>query len=130
MGFGKAVTTGFIKYFNFSDRACRSEFWYWTLFVAILGIGAALIDLKLDTQFISAAFDVATFIPSLAISVRRLHDLDEPGWWVLISFIPILGGIALLIWFVIKGTDGPNQYGPDPLAANSRLPDQQSGAPA
>ncbi len=129
MGFGQAISTGFAKYFNFSDRACRSEFWYWTLFTFVVGLVAALIDNQLDTQFVTLAFDVVTLIPSLAISVRRLHDLDSSGWWLLLSLIPIIGAIALLVWFVMKGTDGPNRFGPDPLAAQPPAPQGQFGAP-
>lgn len=130
MGFGKAISTGFVKYFNFSDRACRSEFWYWTLFTVIAGMVAALIDAQLNTQLVSSVFDLATLLPSLAIAVRRLHDLDQSGWWLLLGLIPIIGAIGLLIWFASKGTDGPNRFGPDPLAANPPVPNEQFGAPA
>jgi uncharacterized membrane protein YhaH (DUF805 family) len=130
MGFGTAISTGFTKYFNFSDRACRSEYWYWTLFTVIVGGVAAIIDAKLDTELVSGLVNLAILVPSLAIAVRRLHDLDEPGWWILLGLIPIIGGIALLIWFVLKGTDGSNRFGPDPLAAKPPLADQQFGTAA
>jgi uncharacterized membrane protein YhaH (DUF805 family) len=128
MGFGQAISTGFTRYFNFSDRACRSEFWYWLLFNVIVGIVAAVIDANMNTQLVTLVFDLATIIPTIAIGVRRLHDLDASGWWILLNFIPLIGAIALLVWFAIKGTDGPNRFGPDPLAAN-QLPDQQFSAP-
>jgi uncharacterized membrane protein YhaH (DUF805 family) len=130
MGFGQAISTGFAKYFNFHDRACRSEFWYWTLFTMIVAIVAALIDMKLDTQLVAGAWNLVTLIPGLAISIRRLHDLDRSGWWVLLSFIPLVGAIILLVWFATKGTAGPNRYGPDPIAATTPLPNQEFGAPA
>jgi uncharacterized membrane protein YhaH (DUF805 family) len=130
MGFGQAISAGFVKYVNFRDRACRSEFWYWTLFNIIAGSVAAIIDLMLnDEQLVSGLFALVTIIPSFAIAVRRLHDLDRAGWWYLIGFVPVIGMIVLLVWYAAKGTDGPNQFGPDPLAANP-FPNQQFGAPA
>jgi len=130
MGFGQAISAGFVKYVNFRDRACRSEFWYWTLFNIIAGSVAAIIDLMLnDEQLVSGLFALVTIIPSFAIAVRRLHDLDRTGWWYLIGFVPVIGMIVLLVWYAAKGTDGPNQFGPNPLAANP-FPNQQFGAPA
>ena len=117
MGFGQAISAGFVKYVNFRDRACRSEFWYWTLFNIIAGSVAAIIDLMLnDEQLVSGLFALVTIIPSFAIAVRRLHDLDRTGWWYLIGFVPVIGMIVLLVWYAAKGTDGPNRFGPDPLA--------------
>ena len=129
MSFGKAISAGFINYFNFSDRACRSEFWYWVLFcnvvsLALFGIDAAL----LHNHLLLTVFMIATWFPNLAIGVRRLHDLDASGWWTLLGFIPILGIIALWIWFSFKGTEGRNRFGGDPLEPS--LPNQQFGVAA
>ncbi len=55
------------------------------------------------------------FLPSLAVSVRRLHDRDYSGWWILLAFTGI-GYILLIIWYCMRGTAGPNRFGPDPLA--------------
>lgn len=131
MDFGQAISAGVIKYVNFRDRACRSEFWYWALFTNILSIVAFVIDLMLKTQLPIAVWLVMLpiYIPTLAIGVRRLHDVDRTGWWILISFIPLIGVLVLFIWWVTKGTDGPNQFGPDPLAAHP-FPTEQFGAPA
>ena len=60
---------------------------------------------------------LALFLPGLAVSIRRLHDRDKSGWWVLLAFIPLIGAIILLIWFIMRGTQGPNRFGPDPLQA-------------
>lgn len=130
MGFGQAVATGFTKYVTFSGRACRSEFWYWVLFTVLGGIASTLVDASMDMQIVSVIFNLLTAIPSLAVSVRRLHDVDASGWWVLLSLIPVIGAIALLVWVVARGTEGPNRFGPDPLAATPGLPNEQYGAPA
>jgi uncharacterized membrane protein YhaH (DUF805 family) len=61
-------------------------------------------------------YGLATFIPNLAVTVRRLHDQDKSGWWILIALIPIIGGIWLLILYFVEGTRGPNRFGPDPKA--------------
>jgi uncharacterized membrane protein YhaH (DUF805 family) len=130
MGFGQAISVGFSKYLNFTDRACRSEYWYWTLFTVIVSILTALIDAQLDTGFINPIFQFVIFLPGIAIAVRRLHDIDHSGWWILIGLVPLVGAILLLVWYATKGTDGPNRFGPDPLAAEPSLPNQEFGAPA
>jgi uncharacterized membrane protein YhaH (DUF805 family) len=63
-----------------------------------------------------ALYGLAVFIPNLAVAVRRLHDQDKSGWWILIGFVPLIGGIWLLILYFIEGTRGPNRFGPDPKA--------------
>jgi uncharacterized membrane protein YhaH (DUF805 family) len=129
MGFGQAISTGFRKYVDFSGRACRSEYWYWVLFTIIVGLVAAFIDLQLNTQLDSSIANLVIAIPSIAVAVRRLHDIDHSGWWILIGLVPLVGFILLLVWFVSEGTRGPNRFGPDPLDKNP-VPNQQFGAPA
>jgi len=116
MGFGQAISAGFSNYVNFSGRASRSEYWYWILFIFIADIVAGIIDSVLGIQIVTGLFGLVTIIPNIAIAIRRLHDLDRTGWWILLGFIPLIGWIILLIWYVTKGTDGPNRFGPDPLA--------------
>jgi uncharacterized membrane protein YhaH (DUF805 family) len=116
MDFGDAVKLGFANYVNFSDRASRSEYWYWILFVAIGQFVSGVIDSWIVGAFIlEGIFFLATILPTLSVGVRRLHDLDRSGWWVLLDLIPLIGWIILLIWFCFKGTDGPNRFGPDRL---------------
>jgi uncharacterized membrane protein YhaH (DUF805 family) len=115
MGFGQAISSGFSNYVNFSDRACRSEYWFWTLFVVIADLVALGIDAAIGIQVVSGLFGLAVLLPGIAVAIRRLHDLDRTGWWLFIWFIPIVGWIILLIWFCTRGTDGPNRFGPDPL---------------
>ena len=117
MGFGQAISAGFSKYINFRDRASRSEYWFWILFYTIGAIATGVIDLALGVQVTSGVFGLVMIIPNISVAVRRLHDRDYSGWWYLLVFIPLIGWIILLIWYVTKGTDGPNRFGPDPLAA-------------
>jgi uncharacterized membrane protein YhaH (DUF805 family) len=117
MGFGQAISAGFSNYVNFSDRACRSEFWFWILFYYIALAVAAIIDVAIGIYALTGLFELAVFLPTLAVAIRRLHDLDRTGWWILLNFIPLIGWIILLIWYCTKGTDGPNRFGPDPLTA-------------
>ena len=65
---------------------------------------------------LSGLYTLAVLLPSIAVTVRRLHDTDRTGWWILLGFIPIIGGIVLLVFYVLEGTRGPNRYGPDPKA--------------
>ena len=115
MGFGQAISSGFSNYVNFSDRASRSEYWYWTLFYFIGAIVTAAIDAAIGMSVTSGLFGLAMLLPSLAIAIRRLHDLDRTGWWVLLWFVVLIGWIILIIWFCTRGTAGPNRFGPDPL---------------
>ncbi|HMF23592.1 MAG TPA: DUF805 domain-containing protein, partial [Pseudolabrys sp.] len=127
MNFFEAVVSGFRNYINFSGRASRSEFWFFILFcnlVLILcgGIADSLLShysleeldrIKLDLVLTSIFF--ALLVPAIAISVRRLHDVDRTGWWLLIK-ITIIGIIWVLFWYCNKGTTGRNRFGADPLA--------------
>ncbi len=117
MNFTQAITSGFQNYVNFRGRAARSEFWYWTLFSIIASIVGALIDSVLGTLGLSLVQNLvglALFLPGLAVSVRRLHDLDRTGWWMLIA-LTVIGIILLIVWDCMRGTPGPNRFGPDPL---------------
>jgi len=120
MGFGEAIQTGFSKYVNFSDRAIRSEYWYWVLFVVIIAIVTGVIDNVTGIPITNPIFALATLLPGIAVSVRRLHDMDRSGWWVLLGLIPLIGGIILIVWFCMRGTVGVNRYGDDPLAGVAR----------
>lgn len=115
MGFGQAISSGFSNYVGFSGRACRSEYWYWVLFYFIGAIVAEIIDSVLGITAIYPLFSLAVLLPGLAVAVRRLHDLDRSGWWILLGLIPLVGAVILIIWYCMKGTTGPNRFGPDPL---------------
>lgn len=118
MGLKEAVSTVFRKYAVFNGRAMRSEFWYWTLFTWVVSVVVSLVEPPTQSgfQFITLLFALGTLVPSIAVSVRRLHDLNRSGWWLLVFFIPLLGIVLLVVWFIGRGTVGGNRYGPDPLA--------------
>jgi uncharacterized membrane protein YhaH (DUF805 family) len=121
MNFADAVKSGFQNYVTFSSRAARSQYWYWALFCILVGIASVVIDAALFPRSymrpVNAIAELVLFLPTLALSIRRLHDLDRSGWWFLLIFIPLIGGIWLLVWFCMRGTVGPNRFGPDPLGA-------------
>jgi uncharacterized membrane protein YhaH (DUF805 family) len=85
------------------------------LFVIVISIVASIIDAVLGTRLFNPIFSLAVLLPSLAVGVRRLHDLDRSGWWLLLSLIPLIGAIVLIVWFVGRGTPGAHRFGPDPL---------------
>jgi uncharacterized membrane protein YhaH (DUF805 family) len=117
MGFGDAIKSGFSNYVNFSDRASRSEYWYWVLFVILAEIVTSIIDYAISYQVTTSLFGLAVLLPGIAVAIRRLHDLDRSGWWVFLVCIPLIGAIILIVWYCSKGTEGPNRFGPDRLAA-------------
>jgi len=128
MDFQQAIQSGFSNYANFNGRAARSEFWYWQLFVTIGGLAGELLDLVVSYGVLdiggsplSILFWLATFIPNLAVMVRRLHDTDRSGWWLLLFFIPLIGPIVLIVWWCTRGTSGYNRFGADPLPADVSL---------
>ena len=120
MGFKEAISYCFRRYVGFSGRAARSEYWYWTLFVTLLVIVTLLIDLTVfgfNTTGVNPMTSIAvlaTLLPSIAVAIRRLHDIDRTGWWVLLG-LTVIGEIVLLVWACMRGTVGANRFGPDPL---------------
>jgi uncharacterized membrane protein YhaH (DUF805 family) len=123
MGFGEAIRSGFRKYVDFSGRASRSEYWWWALFAFLVGILATVLDAVIfpgSTRsgsyfgIVSGITTLALFLPYLAVTVRRLHDTDRSGWWLLIAFIPLIGAIVLLIFLASSGELGVNRFGPPP----------------
>lgn len=119
--FSQAVSNGFARAFDFQSRAARSEYWFWVLFVFLVNIAASAVDAGLYGHVdgpVSAVVLLALLIPGLAYAVRRFHNLGRTGWWVLLLLVPVIGQIAVLIWFVQPGDEGPNPYGPDRLATH------------
>lgn len=109
------------KYAVFSGRSRRKEYWYFVLFVVVISILLNMIDGLIGTHggsagvgLLSGIFSLAILIPSIAVSVRRLHDIDRTGWWVLISLVPLIGTIVLLVFHLQDSTPGTNRYGSNP----------------
>jgi uncharacterized membrane protein YhaH (DUF805 family) len=113
MTFGEAVSDGFSKYAMFSGRSSRSAYWWWTLFYVLVIIGASILDAAAKTPIFVGLAWLALILPNLAVLVRRLHDTDHSGWWVLIGFIPLIGAIVLIV-FACTDSGPPNQYGNGP----------------
>ena len=110
------------KYADFSGRARRKEYWFFFLFNLIVSIVLGVIDSMLGlgaagVGILSGLYSLAVIIPSIAVGVRRLHDINKTGWWILIAFIPLIGILVLLVFALMSGTHGDNEYGPDPKAA-------------
>ncbi len=102
------------KYAVFKGRARRKEFWMFMLFNAIFSVVLGLVDGMLGTQFFGLIYSLAVLIPSIAVNVRRLHDIGRTGWWVLIGLIPVIGFIVLIVFAATEGDKGSNEYGSDP----------------
>ena len=117
MGFGEAIKTCFRKYVDFKGRARRPEYWWWTLFNVLLSIPLALVDVAIEgaggPAVLSNLVNLALFLPSLAVGVRRLHDTDRRGWWLLLWLIPLIGWIIIIVFLCQRGTDGANRFGSD-----------------
>ena len=105
------------KYACFSGRARRQEYWMFVLFNFLLNIVAQVIDGVLTAGFLSLILCLALLLPGLGVTVRRLHDTNRSGWWVLIAILPIVGAIVLLVFMCLDSTSGDNKFGPNPKAA-------------
>ena len=116
MNFTQAIISCFYKYTIFTGRAIRSEYWYWRLFELILVLLAFRLDIIFFTENELGSFSLFIFfltsIPGASVSIRRLHDINKSGWWLLLVFTGI-GNFVLLYWFALKGNYGDNLYGPD-----------------
>lgn len=136
-----AIKSGFHHYADFGGRARQSEYWWWVLFAVLGSFVLTMADSMLwgtvetfeggfsastNTPLLSGLFFLATIVPGLAVSVRRLHDTDRSGLWLLIVLIPLIGAIMLIVWFTTSGTPGENRFGPDPRASPDR--DRMAGA--
>ncbi len=135
MNFTEAVKSVYSKYATFDGRAARSEYWWFALFSLIAAIAIMVVENALgmgrgmmhaghggfsasyNGGILSIIWSLGNILPSLAVGVRRLHDTDRSGWWLLIALIPLIGAIVLLVFFCSRGTTGPNRFGGDPLSA-------------
>ena len=113
VGFGEAISRGFRNYATFSGRATRAENWWWVLFTVLAGIGLEAFDTVTRTMgLFGFLFDLVVLMPSLALGVRRLHDINKSGWWLLLWVVVVIGWIVLIVWAIKRGDEGTNKYGP------------------
>ena len=140
MNFTQSISTCMRKYVTFSGRATRSEFWWFFLFTVLVNLAAtsqasSFVHVLFDGQdmtenessyflnnffflYLSTITSLILLLPSLAVAVRRLHDVGRSGWWILIAFT-VIGIIPLLIWYVTDTKDEENIYGPNPKTENA-----------
>ena len=117
--FGEAISRGFKNYANFNGRATRAEFWWFSLFIALVDFAMSTIDTFLGLGSFGLGmlhwlWFIATILPTVAVAARRLHDINKSGWWQLLDFAIIVGWIIQVVWLIRQGDKGPNKYGPDP----------------
>lgn len=108
------------QYADFEGRARRKEFWIYLLIYVVVLMGLVLLDKMIfgssegSMGWLTLIYIFATALPSLAVQVRRLHDIDKSGWWILIQLVPLIGWLWFLVLLCMAGTDGDNEYGPAP----------------
>lgn len=108
------------KYFDFKSRSRRKEFWYFILFNALVTLGCSIVDryIGFDIDVFTWLYFIAAMVPGTSVCVRRLHDIGNSGWWLLVGFVPIVGAIILLIKFLKISESGANIYGENPREAD------------
>ena len=123
MSFGEAVKSFWSHYATFKGRARRSEYWFIQLFLIVTNLAVAAIDLVLmggDVDrfmanggggIVGLIWIFVSIVPALAVLVRRLHDTDKSGWWVLLGLVPFVGGVVLFVFTVLDSTAGENKHG-------------------
>lgn len=120
MGFQQAIATCLSKYAVFEGRARRSEYWWFFLFNLLMQGATGVLDVVLfggqSGGLLNGAYSLAVLLPGIGVGVRRLHDTNHSGWWLLVSLVPLLGFLLLIVWLTRPGDAGPNRFGPDPTA--------------
>jgi uncharacterized membrane protein YhaH (DUF805 family) len=120
------------KYATFEGRARRKEYWFFTLFNLLAVVALTFVDMAIGTfneqaeiGLFGGVYLLAVLIPSLAVTVRRLHDTDRSGWWILLNLIPVIGSIVLMVFAVLDSQPGGNRFGPNPkgvIGAGTPMP--------
>ncbi len=106
------------KYADFEGRARRKEYWTFTLgnFLISLLLGGAGFGFGLGLEYLGSLFGLFVLVPSIAVGVRRLHDTNRSGWWLLVGLIPVIGVFVLLYFMLLEGDTSTNRYGPNSKA--------------
>lgn len=115
------------RYADFSGRSRRKEYWMFVLGVFIAAIVLSIVEgvVGLSGMVLGVYGPLTTLllvgiiVPSIAVQVRRFHDQDKSGWFVLLALVPFIGGLAVLVFMCLEGTKGPNRFGADPKDATS-----------
>ena len=118
------------NYATFSGRARRKEYWMFFLFNVLISLGLGVLDVvagtysvEYETGFFSGLYSLLVLIPSIAVGVRRLHDTNRSGWWIVISLIPIIGVLVLFVFTCLDSQPGTNRFGANPKeVASQTLP--------
>lgn len=113
----EAVRSVLTHYATFSGRSRRAEFWWFTLFTLVLSVVLGVLDRAIGSNVPGSLVSLALLLPSIAVTVRRLHDTGRSGLWYLIVLIPLVGGIILIVWCAKDSEPEPNRFGPSPKAA-------------
>jgi uncharacterized membrane protein YhaH (DUF805 family) len=103
-------------YVDFEGRASRQQFWMFILLYVVFAIALAMVEVAVGLDdILTSIYGLVLFLPYLGLAVRRLHDINRSGWWILIGLVPLVGFIVLLVFYVKQGDSEANQYGPNPL---------------
>jgi uncharacterized membrane protein YhaH (DUF805 family) len=130
VGFVQATQSYFLKWIDFSSRSPRSEYWWGTLGATLIalivsipiGVVVGIVSIGMDfdaetaANFVTVPIQIFFTIAGIALGVRRLHDLNKSGWWMLL-YLTIVGALVVIYWCCVKGEENENRFGPDPLAA-------------
>ncbi len=119
MNMRQAIDSVLSKYATFTGRAGRPEFWWWVLALLIAFIVAAVLDRLIframfgwqNAEPLTVLLWLAVLLPNLAVAARRLHDTDRSAWWLLLYLVPVIGGLVLLYFYLLRGTEGANRFG-------------------
>jgi uncharacterized membrane protein YhaH (DUF805 family) len=115
VSFTDAIKDGFRHYAKFGGRASRRAFWWWVLFWWLIDVATNLTLQGFGSSSIPLlGLWLALLLPSISVSIRRLHDSNRTGWWILIGLIPLIGWLALLIMYLNRGDEAANRFGPPP----------------
>ena len=124
MNFFESIKSCFIRYTDFSGRSMRSEYWNFAVFIIVLTIVADYLDAKIagvsyldyyGFGTLSIILTIVTIVPSIAVSIRRLHDINKSGWWLLLA-LTVIGIIPLIYWVCKKSDEKENRFGKNPLS--------------